>query len=63
MHQWWILSYGANVGPSHAVDNSIVISLNIKYILIMQKLYNLCFDDNFVILFYNNDFSIYTLLF
>ena len=40
-------------------DNSRVIFLNIKFILIMQKLYNLLLGENSVILFYNNNFMIY----
>ena len=39
-HQRWILSWPKNV----LADNSRVIFLNIKFILIMQKLYNLLSD-------------------
>ena len=61
MHQRWILSCGANVGYMLA-DNSRVTFLNIKFILIMQKLYNLHFGENSVILFYNNNFMIYLVI-
>ena len=40
-------------------DNSRVIFLNIKFILIMEKLYNLHLGENSVILFYDNNFMIY----
>ena len=43
-------------------DNSRVISLNIKFILLMQKLYNLLLGENSVILFYNNNFMIYLVI-
>ena len=43
-------------------NNSRVIFLNIKFILIMQKLYNLLLGDNSVILFFNNDFIIYLVI-
>ena len=39
-------------------DNRRFIFLNIKLILIMQKLYNLLLGENSVILFYNNNFMI-----
>ena len=41
---------------------TVVIFLNIKYILIIQKLYNLLFNANCVILFYNNNFIIYLII-
>ena len=43
-------------------DKSRVISLNFKFILIMQKLYNLLLGENSVILFYNNNFMIYLII-
>ena len=43
-------------------DNSRVIFLNIKFILMMQKLYNLLLGENSVILFYNNNFMIYLVI-
>ena len=41
---------------------TVVIFLNIKYILIIQKLYNLLLNANCVILFYNNNFIIYLII-
>ena len=45
-------------------DNSRVIFLNIKFILIMQKLYtsNLLLGENSMILFDNNNFMIYLVI-
>ena len=43
-------------------QTSRVIFLNIKFILIMQKLYNLLLSENSVILFYNNNFMIYLVI-
>ena len=44
-------------------DNGRVIFLNIKFILIMQNLYNLLLNgENSVILFYNNNFMIYLVI-
>ena len=43
-------------------DNSRVIFINIKFILIMQKLYNLLLGEISVILFYNNNFMIYLVI-
>ena len=43
-------------------DNSRVIFLNIKFILIMQKLYKLLLGENSEILFYNNNFMIYLVI-
>ena len=40
-------------------DFNRVIYLNIRFILIMQKLHSLFFYENSVILFYMNNFSIY----
>ena len=44
-------------------DNGRVIFLNNKFILIMQKLYDLLLTENSVILFYNNNFMIYLVIF
>ena len=43
-------------------ENSRVIFLNIKFILITQKLYYLLLGKNSVILFYNNNFMIYLVI-
>ena len=43
-------------------DNSWVIFLSIKFILIMQNLYNLLLGENSVILFNNNNFMIYLVI-
>ena len=43
-------------------NNSRVIFLNIKFILIMQKLYNLLLGEISVILFYNNNSMIYLVI-
>ena len=62
-HQRWILSCGANVGPKTCLPTifSRVIFLIIKFILIMQKLYNLLLCENSVILFCCNNVMIYIL--
>ena len=44
-------------------DNGRVIFINNKFILIMQKLYDLLLTENSVILFYNNNFMIYLVIF
>ena len=49
------------LAQKHA-DNSRVIFLNIKFILIMQKLFNSHIGENSVILFYNNNFMIYLVI-
>ena len=43
-------------------DNNRAIFINIKFILIMQKLYNLFFDENSVIVFYKNNLSTYLVI-
>ena len=43
-------------------ENSKVIFLKIKFILIMQKLYNLLLCEKSVISFYNNNFMIYLVI-
>ena len=43
-------------------DNSRLIFPNIKFILIMQKLYYLLLGENSAILFYNNNFMIYLVI-
>ena len=43
-------------------DYNRVIFINIKFILIMQKLYNLFFYENSVIVFYKNNLSTYLVI-
>ena len=43
-------------------DYNRAIFINIKFILIMQELYNLLLGENFVILFYNNNLMIYLVI-
>ena len=43
-------------------NNSRVIFLKIKFILIMQRLFNLILGENSVILFHNNYFIIYLVI-
>ena len=43
-------------------DYNRVIFINIKFILIIQKLYNLFFDENSVIVFYKNNLSTYLVI-
>ena len=51
-HQRWNLSCGGQFWPTNMLaDNSRVIFLNIKFILIMQTLHNLLLGENSVILF------------
>ena len=43
-------------------DYNRAIFINIKFIVIMQKLYNLFFYENSVIVFYKNNFSMYLVI-
>ena len=53
---------GPTLAKNILADNSRAIFLKIKFILIMQKLYNLLLGENSVILFYNTNFMIYLVI-